>query len=89
MLFEALGFNYLGPVHGPRLDHLIETLQNIKHLKGPILVHVLTTKGKGYAPAENDPTGFHGVGTFDPETGEIKKSAARCLPTPRSSARPW
>ena len=74
MLFEALKFTYLGPVKGHRLDHLIETLQNVKNLKGPILVHVITTKGKGYEPAESDPTGFHGLGRFDPDTGEAKKS---------------
>ena len=74
MLFEALKFNYLGPVKGHRLDHLIETFNNIKNLNGPILVHVLTTKGKGYEPAETDPTGFHGLGKFDPDTGEPRKS---------------
>ncbi len=74
MLFEALKFTYLGPVKGHRLDHLIETLNNVKNLRGPILVHVLTTKGKGYEPAESDPTGFHGLGRFDPDTGEAKKS---------------
>ncbi|MCL4501712.1 MAG: 1-deoxy-D-xylulose-5-phosphate synthase [Deltaproteobacteria bacterium] len=74
MLFEALKFTYLGPVKGHRLDHLMETLQNVKNLQGPILVHVLTTKGKGYEPAESDPTGFHGLGRFDPDTGEAKKS---------------
>lgn len=76
MLFEALKFNYLGPVKGHRLDHLIETFNNVKNLKGPILVHVLTTKGKGYQPAESDPTGFHGLGKFDPDTGEPKKSVS-------------
>ena len=76
MLFEALKFNYLGPVRGHRLDHLIETLSNVKNLTGPILVHVLTTKGKGYQPAETDPTGFHGLGKFDPDTGETKKSVS-------------
>ena len=73
MLFEALKFNYLGPVKGHRLDHLIETFQNVKNLEGPVLVHVLTTKGKGYLPAETDPTGFHGLGRFDPDTGEATK----------------
>jgi 1-deoxy-D-xylulose-5-phosphate synthase len=77
MLFEALKFTYLGPVKGHRLDHLIETLQNVKNLQGPILVHVLTTKGKGYEPAESDPTGFHGLGRFDPDTGEAKKSVGQ------------
>jgi 1-deoxy-D-xylulose-5-phosphate synthase len=76
MLFEALKFNYLGPVKGHRLDHLIETLNNVKNLKGPILVHVLTTKGKGYQPAETDPTGFHGLGRFDPDTGIAQKSVS-------------
>ncbi|RJR46807.1 MAG: 1-deoxy-D-xylulose-5-phosphate synthase, partial [Deltaproteobacteria bacterium] len=76
MLFEALKFNYLGPVRGHRLDHLIETFNNIKNLQGPILVHVLTTKGKGYEPAETDPTGFHGLGRFDPDTGVAKKSVS-------------
>ena len=76
MLFEALKFNYLGPVKGHRLDHLIETLNNVKNLQGPVLVHVLTTKGKGYEPAESDPTGFHGLGRFDPDTGEAKKSVS-------------
>ncbi len=74
MLFESLKFTYLGPVNGHRLDHLIETFNNVKNLRGPILVHVLTTKGKGYQPAESDPTGFHGLGKFDPDTGEPKKS---------------
>ncbi|MBI4643239.1 MAG: 1-deoxy-D-xylulose-5-phosphate synthase [Deltaproteobacteria bacterium] len=76
MLFEALKFNYLGPVKGHRLDHLIETFSNIQNLKGPILVHVLTTKGKGYEPAETDPTGFHGLGRFDPDTGIATKSVS-------------
>jgi 1-deoxy-D-xylulose-5-phosphate synthase len=73
MLFEALKFTYLGPVNGHRLNHLIETFNNVKNLRGPILVHVRTTKGKGYQPAESDPTGFHGLGKFDPDTGEPKK----------------
>jgi 1-deoxy-D-xylulose-5-phosphate synthase len=76
MLFEALKFNYLGPVKGHRLEHLIETFNNVKNLTGPVLVHVLTTKGKGYEPAESDPTGFHGLGKFDPDTGEATKSVS-------------
>jgi 1-deoxy-D-xylulose-5-phosphate synthase len=74
MLFEALKFTYLGPLSGHRLNHLIEALQNVKHLQGPVLVHVITTKGKGYLPAETDPTGFHGLGKFDPDTGVAAKS---------------
>jgi 1-deoxy-D-xylulose-5-phosphate synthase len=80
MLFESLKFTYLGPVNGHRLDHLIETLQNVKNLRGPILVHVRTTKGKGYEPAETDPTSFHGLGKFDPDTGEVAKSVSK-VPT--------
>ena len=76
MLFEAMKFNYLGPVKGHRLDHLIETFENVKNLQGPVLVHVLTTKGKGYLPAENDPTSFHGLGRFDPDTGIATKSVS-------------
>ncbi len=76
MLFEALKFNYLGPVQGHRFDHLLETFQNVKNLNGPVLVHVLTTKGKGYQPAECNPTCFHGLGCFDLETGEPKKSVS-------------
>jgi 1-deoxy-D-xylulose-5-phosphate synthase len=80
MLFESLKFTYLGPVNGHRLDHLIETFNNVKNLEGPILVHVLTTKGKGYRPAETDPTSFHGLGKFDPDTGEPTKSVSE-VPT--------
>jgi 1-deoxy-D-xylulose-5-phosphate synthase len=76
MLFEALKFNYVGPLNGHRFDHLLETFSNIKNLTGPVLVHVLTTKGKGYRPAETDPTGFHGLGKFDPDTGVAKKSVS-------------
>ncbi len=80
MLFEALKFNYLGPVQGHRFDHLLETFNNVKNLNGPVLVHVLTTKGKGYRPAESDPTCFHGCGSFDLQTGQAKKSLS-ALPT--------
>jgi 1-deoxy-D-xylulose-5-phosphate synthase len=76
MLFEALKFNYVGPVNGHRFDHLLETFSNVKNLTGPVLVHVLTTKGKGYRPAETDPTGFHGLGRFDPDTGVAQKTVS-------------
>jgi 1-deoxy-D-xylulose-5-phosphate synthase len=76
MLFEALKFNYIGPVNGHRFDHLLETFGNVKNLTGPVLVHVLTTKGKGYQPAETDPTSFHGLGKFDPDTGVATKSVS-------------
>ncbi len=71
MLFEAFGFDYVGPLNGHRLEELIHTLQNVSRLKRPILVHVITRKGKGYAPAEKDPPRYHGVGPFDPATGEV------------------
>src|SRR4030042_1437420 len=61
LLFEELGLQYIGPIDGHRLDYLIETFQNIKKLRGPILVHVITQKGKGYPPAEMSPDRFHGV----------------------------
>ena len=62
MLFEAFKFNYLGPVDGHRLDRLTETFEMVKRLKGPVLVHVLTQKGRGYEPAELNPAHYHGVG---------------------------
>lgn len=76
LLFEELGMKYTGPIDGHRLDYLIENFQNIKKLKGPFLVHVLTKKGKGYLPAETDPPRFHSVSPFFVETGE-----PRDLPT--------
>ena len=69
MLFEELGFTYIGPVDGHNLNHLVETLKNVKKLKGPLLVHVITKKGKGYPFAEQDPARFHGVSKFDVSTG--------------------
>ncbi len=71
ILFEELGFKYIGPLDGHNLDHLIDNLKNVKHLKGPVLLHVVTRKGKGYRPAEEDPTTFHGVSGFDKEKGTI------------------
>jgi 1-deoxy-D-xylulose-5-phosphate synthase len=73
MLFEAFGFDYVGPVDGHRIDDLVETLENVSRLKGPVLLHVLTKKGKGYLPAEQNPAIFHGVGPFDRETGEVRR----------------
>ncbi|TCK17445.1 1-deoxy-D-xylulose-5-phosphate synthase [Thiogranum longum] len=69
-LFEELGFNYIGPIDGHDLDAVVTTLRNVRQLNGPQLLHVVTRKGKGYAPAENNPCKFHGIGKFDPETGE-------------------
>lgn len=75
LIFDELGFKYIGPVLGHRLDLLLEDLGNIKDLKGPILLHVVTKKGKGYPPAEKDPTYFHGVGPFDKTTGKSEKKS--------------
>ncbi|OPY08700.1 MAG: 1-deoxy-D-xylulose-5-phosphate synthase [Syntrophaceae bacterium PtaB.Bin095] len=69
-LFEELGFNYVGPLEGHRLDHLIKNLENVRKMDGPVLVHVLTRKGKGYPFAEQDPSRFHGIAPFCVETGE-------------------
>ncbi|NLC71037.1 MAG: 1-deoxy-D-xylulose-5-phosphate synthase [Desulfuromonadaceae bacterium] len=74
MLFEAWGFNYVGPLDGHDLEELITTLGNVSRLSGPVLVHVATKKGKGYLPAEKKPSLFHGVGNFDRETGEVHES---------------
>jgi 1-deoxy-D-xylulose-5-phosphate synthase len=74
MLFEAFGFDYVGPLNGHRLETLIPALENVTHLEGPVLVHVLTRKGKGFEPAEKHPSQFHGVGPFDKETGKVRAS---------------
>ena len=70
-LFEEMGFNYIGPIDGHNITLLLEVLQRAKRLTGPILIHILTKKGKGYLPAELEPDKFHGVGKFDVATGEI------------------
>ena len=69
-LFQAIGFRYFGPIDGNDIAQVIDTLQKIKDLGGPIMLHTLTKKGKGYAPAEADQTAWHAPGAFDPETGE-------------------
>ena len=74
-LFEELGFYYVGPIDGHNLEHLIPVLENIRDSEqGPVLIHVVTQKGKGYAPAENSADKYHGVAKFDVVTGEQKKS---------------
>ncbi|APW42238.1 1-deoxy-D-xylulose-5-phosphate synthase [Rhodoferax saidenbachensis] len=75
-LFEKFGFNYIGPIDGHDLDSLIPTLENIKHLKGPQFLHVVTKKGQGYKLAEADPVAYHGPGKFDPSIGLQKPAAA-------------
>ncbi|MGQ9509205.1 MAG: 1-deoxy-D-xylulose-5-phosphate synthase [Thermodesulfobacteriota bacterium] len=81
LLFEELGLKYIGPIDGHRLDYLLETFQNVKKLKGPILVHVITKKGKGYPPAERDPSRYHSVSPFKIETGELLSSKPSNPPT--------
>lgn len=71
-LFEALGFEYVGPIHGHDLTQLVEVFNNCRTADGPVLIHVMTTKGKGYPPAEKTPDLFHGVGAFDIGTGTVK-----------------
>ncbi len=73
-LFEKFGFNYIGPIDGHDLNSLIPTLENIKHLKGPQFLHVVTKKGQGYKLAEADPVAYHGPGKFDPAIGLQKPS---------------
>ena len=68
-LFEKFGFNYIGPIDGHDLESLIPTLENIRHLKGPQFLHVVTKKGQGYKLAEADPVAYHGPGKFDPSVG--------------------
>ncbi len=74
MLFEALGFEYVGPLNGHRLDQLIDAFENVVNLEGPVLVHVVSRKGRGYQPAEQNPSLFHGIGPFDRESGRPKAS---------------
>ena len=73
-LFEKFGFNYIGPIDGHDLESLIPTLENIKHLRGPQFLHVVTKKGQGYKLAEADPVAYHGPGKFDPAVGLVKPS---------------
>jgi 1-deoxy-D-xylulose-5-phosphate synthase len=75
ILFEELGFTYVGPVNGHNLDELLLMLSNAKQMKGPVLIHVITQKGRGYEPARREPDLFHGIGPFDVHTGHpVKKS---------------
>jgi 1-deoxy-D-xylulose-5-phosphate synthase len=78
-MFEEFGFNYFGPVNGHDLPNLVKTLHNLRDMKGPRLLHIVTEKGKGYKLAEDNPVTYHGVKPFDPETGE-KLGASK--PTP-------
>ncbi|WP_404360932.1 1-deoxy-D-xylulose-5-phosphate synthase [Methylotuvimicrobium sp. KM1] len=80
-LFEEMGFNYIGPIDGHDLDMLVSTLENLKHISGPRFLHIVTKKGKGYAPAEKDPLAYHGVPAFDPSRDCLPKSAPSPHPT--------
>jgi 1-deoxy-D-xylulose-5-phosphate synthase len=73
MLFEAFGFEYIGPIDGHDIPMLLETLENVKRFDDAVLIHVVTKKGKGYLPAEQKPSLFHGVGPFEAETGKVIK----------------
>ena len=72
MLFEGFGFDYFGPIDGHNIDEMTKTLHNVAQIEGPVLLHILTKKGKGYGPAEENQPKFHGVGPFNSETGEVK-----------------
>ncbi len=73
-LFEEMGFHYTGPIDGHNIPQLLQALRTVKNLPGPQLLHVITTKGKGYAPAEQAQIGYHAVGPFDPQAGLAKKN---------------
>ena len=73
-LFQAMGFRYFGPIDGNDIQQVVDTLKKLKEIGGPLLLHTLTKKGKGYEPAENNQTVWHAPGMFDPETGERLKS---------------
>ncbi|KFZ30451.1 1-deoxy-D-xylulose-5-phosphate synthase [Pseudidiomarina salinarum] len=76
IIFEELGFNYIGPIDGHDVNLLVDTLRNMRKLKGPQFLHVVTRKGKGYEPAEKDPIGYHGVPKFDPTLTSIPSKPA-------------
>ncbi|MBL1378794.1 1-deoxy-D-xylulose-5-phosphate synthase [Zobellella iuensis] len=78
-LFEEFGFNYVGPIDGHDINTLVDTLRNMRKLKGPQFLHVMTRKGKGYLPAEQDPIGYHGVPKFDPNHHQLPKSGGGSL----------
>jgi len=73
-LFEELGFNYIGPIDGHDLPTLVSTLKNMREIEGPQFLHIVTQKGKGFSPAEENPCAYHGVGKFDPDNGELLAS---------------
>lgn len=74
MLFQAFGFEYVGPIDGHNTERLVQTLEHVKHFDNAVLIHVITKKGKGYPPAEANPSLFHGVGPFDRASGKVRSS---------------
>ena len=76
IMFEEMGFIYLGPIDGHDIDLLMEVFANVRQIEGPVLVHALTTKGKGYERAENDSQAYHGIGSFHVKNGEIEEPSA-------------
>jgi len=80
-LFEEFGFNYIGPIDGHDLHTVLTTLRNIQELEGPQFLHIITKKGKGYAPAEDDPVKYHGVTPFDPSVGIVAKPSTKAKPS--------
>jgi 1-deoxy-D-xylulose-5-phosphate synthase len=78
-LFEEMGFTYAGPIDGHNIRLLLEVLEQAKQMEGPVLLHVLTKKGKGYLPAEIEPDKFHGIGRFDLTTGEVQKKTGQAI----------
>lgn len=88
-LFEELGFNYYGPIDGHDLATLVPTLRNLSQKKGPRFLHVVTRKGKGYFPAEDNPSKYHGVGSFEPSTGEARQTASTNKPSYTAVFSDW
>ncbi|MFO7819896.1 MAG: 1-deoxy-D-xylulose-5-phosphate synthase [Halanaerobacter sp.] len=81
ILFEEMGFTYLGPIDGHNIKATAKTIENAKNIEGPVLVHTITTKGKGYQPAEDNPSKYHGVSPFNIRTGEKKKPRTKATYT--------
>ena len=87
-IFEELGFNYIGPIDGHDLTLLTQTLKNLKDLKGPVLLHTITHKGKGYEPAENDPVGYHALTKIEPKPEASKSQASKSQASKSQASRP-
>ena len=88
-LFEELGFSYFGPIDGHNLGDLLSLIRNLQQLSGPRMLHIVTRKGQGYPPAEEDACKFHGVGPFDPDTGDVKSSSKAGMQSYTSLFSDW